>query len=172
MSKIDDFDDITEDIEENEEITIANMDSLVEESKNLLDKLYHTKEHEVTRIMTQDDLRNDVSCFVSSQLKNLENQNILKSLLEAEIAKKVMTHDLSNDELFDAYRMISSEKSRNIDSLFKLFAPTQTTPNTILTSATKEEENTSVEMSASERQAVEKLIRIISAKRPTEEQGE
>ena len=171
MSEIDDeFDDIEDDVEETE--LIADMDSLVEESKNLLDKLYHTKEHEVTRIMSQDDLRNDVSCFVSSQLKNLENQNTLKSLLEAEIAKKVMTHDLSNAELFDAYRMISSEKSRNIDSLFKLFAPTQTTPNTILTPATKEEENTSVEMSASERQAVEKLIRVINAKRPTEEQGE
>ena len=60
MSEIDDeFDDIEDDVEETE-FTIADMDSLVEESKNLLDKLYHTKEHEVSRIMTQDDLRNDV----------------------------------------------------------------------------------------------------------------
>ena len=166
MSKYEEeyYDDMSNDTSvEEKEITIQDMNTLVEESKSLLDKLYNTTEHDVHRIMTQDDLRNDVSCFVSSQLHNLENQNKLKSLIEAEIAKKVTTHDLSNDELFRAYSMISSEKSKNIDSLFKLFAPTQTTPNTILTPATKEEETTNIEMTASQRQAIEKLMRVINA---------
>lgn len=134
---------------------------LVEESKQLLSNLYNMKEPQVKRIISQDDLRNDVSNFVCSQLKNLENQNILKGLLEAEIAKKVLAHDLSTDEIFRAYSMISGEKARNIDSLFRLFIPTQTTPNTILTPATKDEEKETIELSSSQRQALEKLTRII-----------
>ena len=143
------------------ELSPLETQQLVDESKELLKKLYNVGEPQARRIMTQDDLRNDVSLFVSSQLQNLENQNTLKSLLEAEIAKKVLAHDLTTDEIFRAYSMISGEKSRNIDSLFKLFAPTQTTPNTILTPATKDDEKDTVEFTSSQRQALEKLTRII-----------
>ena len=136
---------------------------LMDESKKLLSNLYAVSEKQPRRIITQDELRNDVSSFVSSQLQNLENQNVLKGLLEAEIAKRVMTHDMSNDELRAFYSMISSEKSRNIDSLFKLFAPTQSTPNTILTPAVKDEEKDSVELTSSQKQSLEKLFRIVSA---------
>ena len=106
-------------------------------------------------------MRNDISSFISSQLNNLENQNTLKGLLEAEIAKKVLAHDLSTDEIFRAYTMISGEKSRNIDSLFKLFTPTPSSSNTILTPATKDEQNESVELTSSQRQALEKLVRVV-----------
>ena len=57
--------------------------------------------------------------------------------------------------------MISSEKSKNVDSLFKLFVPTQVSPNSILTPAIKEEENNTVELTSSQRQSLEKLVRII-----------
>lgn len=143
------------------EISIQDANSLVEESKELLKTLYKV-DHSERKIMSQDDLRNDISSFVSSQLRNLENQNTLKGLLEAEIAKRVLTHELSNDELRSFYATISSEKAKNIDSLFKLFVPTQTTPNTIMTSATKDEEKNTVDLSSSQRQAMEKLVRILA----------
>ena len=157
---------IKDDFEENEvknemELSIRDTETLVEESKQLLNNLYNIEEHRIKKIITQDDLRNDVSSFVSSQLQNLENQNTLKGLIEAELAKKILAHDLTNDELFRAYSMISGEKSKNIDSLFKLFAPTQSTPNTILTPATNNEEKETVELTSSQRQSIEKLLRII-----------
>ncbi len=157
----DEFDE--NEYDESTELSILDTNTLVEESKKLLDNLYNLKETRAVKIMTQDDLRNDVASFVSSQLQNLENQNTLKGLLEAEIAKRVLTHDLSNDELRSFYATISSEKSRNIDSLFKLFIPTQVSPNTILTPATKDEEKEMVDLTPSQRQAIEKLSRILSA---------
>lgn len=166
----DEFEDyeVNDEVNDTENISMEDMTSLIEESKTLLSKLY--SDSQTTKMMTQDDLRNDVSSFVSSRLKDLENQNILKGLLVAEIAKKVMTHDLSTDEIFRAYSMISSEGARNIDSLFKLFIPTQTTPNTILSPAVKDEEKETTELSSSQRQALEKLTRIIAqSEKKTEE---
>ena len=158
---------MSDEFEENEvesmDLSIADTNTLVEESKELLKSLYNLDENKVTRITSQDDLRNDVSSFISSQLKKLENQNKLKSMIEAEMGKRVLTHDLSNDELRSWYATISSEKSKNVDSLFKVFVPTQTTPNTILTPATKDEEKETIDLSPSQRQAIEKLSRIISA---------
>lgn len=158
---------MSDEFEENEvesmDLSIADTNTLVEESKELLKSLYNLDENKVTRITTQDDLRNDVSSFISSQLKNLENQNTLKGIIEAEMAKRVLTHDLSNDELRSWYATISSEHSKKVDSLFKVFVPTQTTPNTILTPATKDEEKETIDLSPSQRQAIEKLSRIISA---------
>lgn len=158
-------------MEDSEEmnLSIQDTESLVAESKELLKSLYNIDNARVTRIISQDDLRNDVSSFVCSQLQNLEHQNMLKGLIEAEMAKRVLTHELSNDELRSFYATISSEKSKNIDSLFKLFIPTQTTPNTILTPASKNEEKSTVELSSSQRQAIEKLSRILSANKPSEE---
>lgn len=158
---------MSDEFEENEvetmDLSIADTNTLVEESKELLKSLYNLDENKVSRITTQDDLRNDVSSFISSQLKNLENQNTLKGIIEAEMAKRVLTHDLSNDELRSWYATISSENSKKVDSLFKVFVPTQTTPNTILTPATKDEEKETIDLSPSQRQAIEKLSRIISA---------
>lgn len=150
---------------ESTELSIQDANSLVDESKQLLKSLYDLDENGAKRVMTQDDLRNDVSLFISSQLRNLEHQNTLKGLLEAEIAKRVLAHDLSNDELRAFYATISSEKSKNIDSLFKVFIPSQVSPNPIITPATKEEERDTVDLSPSQRQAIEKLSRIISAQK-------
>ena len=76
---------MSDEFEENEvesmDLSIADTNALVEESKELLKSLYNLDENKVTRITTQDDLRNDVSSFISSQLKNLENQNTLKSIM-------------------------------------------------------------------------------------------
>ena len=143
------------------ELSIKDAETLMDESKQLLSNLYKTDENQIKRITTQDDLRNNVSSFVSSQLQNLENQNVLKGLLEAEIAKEVLAHNMTHDEIFKAYSMISSEKSKNIDSLFKLFVPTQATPSTILTPAVRDEEKEVTELTSSQRQALEKLSRII-----------
>lgn len=156
---LEEFED--EEIQDTVELSLKDTETLVDESKELLKNLYNIDEPRAKRIVTQDDLRNDISSFVSSQLQNLENQNTLKGLLEAEIAKKVLAHDLSTDEIFRAYSMISGEKSRNIDSLFKLFAPTQASPNSVLTPATRTEERESVELTSSQRQSIEKLLRII-----------
>lgn len=158
---------MSDEFEENEvesmDLSIDDTNTLVEESKELLKSLYNLDENKVTRITSQDDLRNDVSSFISSQLKNLENQNTLKSIIETEMVKRVLTHDLSNDELRSWYATISSEKSKNIDSLFKVFIPSQVSPNPIITPATKDEEKDTIDLSPSQRQAIEKLSRIISA---------
>lgn len=158
---------MSDEVEENEiestDLTLTDTNTLVEESKELLKSLYNLDENKIIRITTQDDLRNDVSSFISSQLKNLENQNVLKSIIEAEMVKRVLAHDLSNDELRSWYATISSEKSKNIDSLFKVFIPTQVSPNPIITSATKDEEKETVELNPSQRQAIEKLSRILSS---------
>ena len=109
---------MSDEVEENEiestDLTLTDTNTLVEESKELLKSLYNLDENKIIRITTQDDLRNDVSSFISSQLKNLENQNVLKSIIEAEMVKRVLAHDLSNDELRSWYATISSEKSKNI----------------------------------------------------------
>ena len=76
-------DEFEENKVESMDLSIADTNTLVEESKELLKSLYNLDENKVTRITTQDDLRNDVSSFISSQLKNLENQNTLKSIIEA-----------------------------------------------------------------------------------------
>lgn len=144
------------------ELSVQDANTLVKESKELLKSLYNVENHHDVRMITQDELRNDISLFVSSQLRNLENQNTLKGLLEAEIAKRVLTHELTNDELRSFYSTISSEKAKNIDSLFKLFVPTQATPNTIMASAIKDEEKTTVELTSSQRQAMEKLVRVLA----------
>ena len=161
---------MSDEFEENEvesmDLSIADTNTLVEESKELLKSLYNLDENKVTRITSQDDLRNDVSSFISSQLKNLENQNTLKSIIEAEMAKRVLTHDLSNDELRSWYATISSEKSKNVDSLFKVFIPSQVSPNPIITPATKDEEKETIDLSPSQRQAIEKLSRIIQNSNP------
>jgi len=151
-----------EEIQDTVELSLKDTETLVDESKELLKNLYNIDESRAKRIVTQDDLRNDISSFISSQLQNLENQNTLKGLLEAEIAKKVLAHDLSTDEIFRAYSMISGEKSRNIDSLFKLFTPTPSSSNTILTPASRDEQTESVELTSSQRQSLEKLVRIVS----------
>ena len=96
------------------ELSVQDANTLVDESKELLKSLYNVENHYERRMITQDELRNDISLFVASQLKNLENQNTLKGLLEAEIAKRVLTHELSNDELRSFYSTISSEKAKNI----------------------------------------------------------
>ena len=163
---------MSDEFENEVELSIQDAETLVNESKEFLKSLYNVDTSDVKRIVSQDDLRNDVSSFVSSQLRNLENQNILKGLLEAELAKKVLAHDLSNDEIFKAYAMISGEKSRNIDSLFKLFIPTQSTPNTILCPATKDAEKESVDLSSSERQSIEKLVRVLSTVNKTSNNNE
>ncbi len=169
---------MSDEFEENEiesmDLSIADTNTLVEESKELLKSLYNLDENKITRITTQDDLRNDVSSFISSQLKNLENQNTLKGIIEAEMAKRVLTHDLSNDELRSWYATISSENSKKVDSLFKVFIPSQVSPNPIITPATKDEEKDTVDLSPSQRQAIEKLSRIIqnSNTYSTEEQNE
>ena len=158
---------MSDEFEENEvesmDLSISDTNTLVEESKELLKSLYNLDENKITRITTQDDLRNDVSSFISSQLKNLENQNTLKGIIEAEMAKRVLTHDLSNDELRSWYATISSENSKKVDSLFKVFIPSQVSPNPIITPATKDEEKETIDLSPSQRQAIEKLSRIISA---------
>lgn len=155
-------------MEDSEEMNLSVQDteSLVAESKELLKSLYNIDNTRVTRIISQDDLRNDVSSFVCSQLQNLEHQNMLKGLIEAEMAKRVLTHELSNDELRSFYATISSEKSKNIDSLFKLFIPNQVSPNPIITPATKDEEKETIDLSPSQRQAIEKLSRIIQNSNP------
>ena len=151
----------SEEIPYKAEFSLQETETLIEESKKLLSNLYNVDDHQIKRIVSQDELRNDVSSFVSSQLHNLENQNRLKMLYEAEMAKLLLAHELSVDEIYRGYSLISSEKSKNVDSLFKLFAPTQTTPNTILTPATKDEEKETVELTSSQRQAMEKLSRIV-----------
>ena len=70
---------------------------------------------------------------------------------------------MSNDELRSWYATISSEHSKKVDSLFKVFVPSQVSPNPIITPATKDEEKDTVDLSPSQRQAIEKLSRIISA---------
>ena len=150
-----------DEVQDTVELSIQDTETLIEESKELLSNLYNVEDHQIKRIVSQDELRNDISSFVSSQLNNLENQNRLKMLYEAEMAKLLLAHELTVDEIYRGYALISSEKSRNIDSLFKLFAPTQTSPNTVLTPATKNEEKETVELTSSERQSIEKLMRII-----------
>ena len=90
------------------------------------------------------------------------------------MVKRVLTHDLSNDELRSWYATISSEKSKNVDSLFKVFVPSQVSPNPIITPATKDEEKDTVDLSPSQRQAIEKLSKIIqnSNTHSTEERNE
>lgn len=153
--------DETNDIE-NEDVSLNDMNSLIEESKSLLKSLYK-EEHSEHKIMNQDDLRSEVSNFVTNQLSTIQRQDTLRALIEQELAKKILLHELSVQELQQLYATISNEKSKNTTSLLDLFKPTQTAPNPIITPASKDENNENLDLTSEQRQSIEKLSRILGA---------
>jgi hypothetical protein len=134
---------------------------LIKESNELLDNLYSQSNESSKRISSQEELREEVATFVVSQMNRIQKQDILRGLIEAELANKVLLHELSTDELQSLYVAISKEKSSNTMSLLDMFKPTNASPNSLMTPPTKEEENNSLDYSPEQRQALEKLTKII-----------
>lgn len=137
------------------------VNELIKESNELLNSLYSkSKENKIT---TQDELRTEVANFVVSQMNRIQQQDSLRGLIEAELAQKILLHELSTEELQSLYTTISREKSNNTVSLLDIFKPTNASPNALITPPTKEEEKSAIEYTPSQRQALEKLTRIVEA---------
>lgn len=140
---------------------MENISDLIKESNDLLDNLY--KNVDTKKISSQDELRAEVANFVVSQMNRIQKQDALRGLIEAELAQKIVLHELSTDELVTAYSTISREKSNNTISLLDIFKPTNASPNSLITPPREEEEKTALEYTPAQRQAIEKLTRVIEA---------
>lgn len=145
---------------------------LIKESNELLDNLYSQSNESSKRISSQEELREEVATFVVSQMNRIQKQDILRGLIEAELANKVLLHELSTDELQSLYVAISKEKSSNTMSLLDMFKPTNASPNSLMTPPTKEEENNSLDYSPEQRQALEKLTKIVEMVEKRQSNGE
>lgn len=139
-----------------------NIKDLINESKELLGNLYANAD-ENKKISSQEELRTEVATFVVSQLQRIQKQDILRGLIEAELAQKILLHELSTGELEDLYAIISKEKSTNTISLLDIFKPTNASPNSLITPPSKDDDTSSVEYTPSQRQALAKLTHIIEA---------
>ena len=133
---------------------------LINESTELLNNLYANADID-KKVSSQEELRTEVATFIVSQLNRIQKQDVLRGLIEAELAQKIMLHELSAGELQDLYSTISREKSQNTIALLDIFKPTNTTPNSLITPPTQENEDTNIEFTPAQRQALAKLTQII-----------
>ena len=102
--------------------------------------------------------------FVKKQMGVIDNQDILRQAVEAEILNKLALHELSTDELMDIYRSISNEKSKNTDVLLSLFKPSGASgTSSLMLPPTKTEEKTTLELTSDQRNALDKLTQVLSS---------
>lgn len=137
---------------------------VLKDGKELLKNFYHNEKTEDKKIENEDMLRTEVMTFVSKQMGTIQNQDLLRQAVEAELLNKVALHELSTDELMDVYRSISNEKSKNTDVLLSLFKPSGATgTSSLMLPPTKTEEKTTLDLSVEQRNALDKLTRILTS---------
>lgn len=151
---------------------MESIDSLIEESKAILNTL-HTNVSETKKINNQDELRSEISSFVANQMQSISRQDVLRGLIESELAKAILLHELSPSELQSLYTSISSEKAKSTSALLDIFKPTQNT-NTLMTPPEKEEEAKGLELTPEQRQGIAKMGNFLEAleERRKEQSGE
>lgn len=139
---------------------MEKIEEIMEEGLSILDHLY--KNNNYSKVTSEMELKENVMTFVTRQMKNIENQDKLRSMIEMELINKILVHDLNTSELLEAYKQISNEKSKNSEVLLSLFKPSNNSmSNNPLLPPLKGEEETNLNLSPQQRQAIEKLFRVI-----------
>lgn len=137
-----------------------NINELINESREILVAL-HNKELEDKKINNQDELRSEISTFIASQMQTIKHQDTLRALIESELAKSIMLHELSPEQLQSLYATISNEKSKNTNALLEMFKPTQT--NSLMLPPSREEETENVSLTSEQRNAIDKLSKVLAS---------
>lgn len=136
---------------------------VLKDGKELLKNFYKSDKSYERKVDNEDILRTEVMTFVSKQMGVIENQDLLRQAVEAELLNKIALHELSTDELMDVYKSISNEKSKNTDVLLSLFKPSGTTgTSSLMLPPTKSEEKTNLDLTVEQRNAIDKLSRVLS----------
>lgn len=139
---------------------MERVDEIIEKYSQILKSL--NKENISSKKITEEsELRQNVMTFVSKQMETIQKQDILRSIIEAELIEKVMLHELDTSELLETYKQISNEKSKNSDVLLSLFKPSNSAPSNLMLPPIREEENNTLDLSSQQRQAIEKLARFM-----------
>lgn len=139
---------------------MERVDEIIGEYSQILKSL-NKEDTSPKKITEESELRQNVMTFVSKQMETIQKQDVLRSIIEAELIKKVMLHELDTSELLETYKQISNEKSKNSDVLLSLFKPSNSAPSTLMLPPMREEENTTLDLSSQQRQAIEKLARFM-----------
>lgn len=143
-----------------------NVVEMIKSSHSFLQNLYECCKEDttaITKIQTQDELRNEVANFVTHQMSAIKRQDILRGLIESELANKILLHELDTEQLQALYSTISHEKTKSTNSLLELFKPTQTT-NALMTPPTNEDTyNEADNLNAEQRNSINKLYKVIEA---------
>lgn len=144
---------------------MTDIEDVLKESKEMMKRFYSDTDEEkenIKRIKNNEELRESVSNFVVNQFDSISKTDKLRSLVEAEILRKVAMHELDNTELKELYKTISQQKTYHVDSVLKLFAPTQST-SPIITPATATEESENLQLTSEERNTIEKVRTLLEA---------
>lgn len=136
-----------------------SVSDLISESKEIL-KTLRANGKKAKNISTQDELRSEISSFVANQMQSIQHQDELRALIEAELTKSILLHELNIDQLQSLYQTISTEKSRNTSALLDLFKPTQSS-NALMTAPSRDEDAELVSLSAEERNSIDKLLKVV-----------
>lgn len=142
---------------------MESISDVLKDGKELLKNFYKNDKSE-QKIENEDALRVEVMTFVKKQMGVIDNQDILRQAVEAEILNKLALHELNTDELMDIYRSISNEKSKNTDVLLSLFKPSGASgTSSLMLPPTKTEDKTTLELTSEQRNALDKLTQVLSS---------
>jgi hypothetical protein len=138
---------------------------IIQESFDLLDALY-AKEKLGTQITdTTDKLKVDVMTFISERLKDINKKELLTNLLDAELIRKLVMHELTTDQLMNLRTNLSIDKNTSINGVLDLFKPNGTnSSNTLLPPPKEQEEDNDIvkDLSSDQRNAMNKLMLILA----------
>ena len=142
---------------------MESIDAILSESKEMLKKFHDDcdKNRKTNEVHTQYELRTHVASFIVNQMQSIKRQDDVRSIVEAEMLRKIALHEASINELDRFYATISKEKSLNTDVLLKLFAPTPQTTSPIITPAKSDDTTEELELTSEERNALNKLTLVM-----------
>ena len=152
------------DDKDKEEDYKKNYNAIISESFDLLDALY-TKEKEATQyVSNQEILKNNIMTFISERLKDINKKELLTNLIDAELIRKLLLHEITIKDLMSLRTDLSVDKNSSIQSVLDLFKPTTNTANPLLPPPREKEEEGDItkKLSPEGREVLNKLMLIVS----------
>lgn len=139
-----------------------DLNDLVRQSKDIIERLKMDKA--TPRISHQDQLREEMATWIGNQTKRLVQDDQFTEIAELELADRIMTHQLSNDELLEYIRIKKQGKAINTTALLEIFKPIPNANNPLITAPPTLEgnENILADLDPSQRQALAKLQMILA----------
>jgi len=138
---------------------------ILKESFDLLDALYEKENVGKQIVDTSDKLKVDVMTFISERLKDINKKEVLTNLLDAELVRKLIMHELTNDQLMELRTNLFIDKNTSITSVLDLFKPNgNNSTNTLLPPPKEETEKNNIieQLNPEQRNAINKLMLILA----------